>query len=223
MRAQIPRRYAGETAIIAGTGPSLTPESIKLCNDARAKGKVRIFAANRAHELFDCDVMHACNSAFYLLWWHLLENKEFEKWTTDSSTQTIPAVDLNHLPVVYIKTKQEPGLSCDPSYICHHHGTGPMLVNIAYLYGCTKLILIGWDMRYPGKVDDRNYNKPRRYLGEDKLTLLGWPKTGPDGERPVLIKEMETIKPEEYGIEIINCTPNSALKCFEMRPLSECL
>lgn len=221
----IPRKFPGETAIVAGTGPSLTPEDIALCNEARREGKVRIFSSNRAHELFDTDVLHACNSAFYPLWWDIIKGKPFDKWTTSLGTQKIPAVDLRekYPEVKYIAVKWEPGLSRDPSYIHAHHGTGPMLVNIAYLYGCTRLILIGWDMRFPGKVNDRQYTKPRRYLGEDPLTERGWPKTGPDGERPLLIKEMETIHPEKYGIEIINCSPGSALKHFPMRPLRECL
>lgn len=221
----IPKRYPGETAIVAGTGPSLTPESIDLCNQARQAGKVRIFAANRAHELFDTDVMHACNAAFYPLWDHLLKGKNFDKWTTNLTTSTIPAPTPGTVSsdVRYISTRWDDGLSSDPSYICAHHGTGPMLVNIAYLYGCTRLLLIGWDMRYPGKVSDREYNQPRRYLGEDKLTLLGWPRTGPNGERPLLIKEMKTINPSEYGIEIINCTPGSALTHFPMRSLTDCL
>jgi len=221
----IPKRFPGETAIVAGTGPSLTPESIALCNEARQSGDVRIFAANRAHELFDTDVLHACNAAFYPLWWDLSKDKTCDKWTTDRATATIPAPPPGTVSsdVKYIDIRFDKGLSRDPSYICAHHGTGPMLVNIAYLYGCTRLLLIGWDMRFPGKVNDREYNQPRRYLGEDELTVLGWPKTGKDGERPLLIKEMQTIIPEEYGIEIINCTPGSALEHFPMKPLPECL
>ena len=44
---------------------------------------------------------------------------------------------------------------------------------------------------------------------------------GPDGELVGLIKEMETIKPEDYGIEIINCTPDSAMKCFPFGELKD--
>jgi hypothetical protein len=103
-----------------------------------------------------------------------------------------------------------------------HHGTGPQLVNIAYLYGCTRLLLVGWDMRFWGKVDRYHYDK-RRYLGEDPLTENHWPMTGDNGEMSGLISEMETIRAKDYGIEIINCTPESAMRHYPMARLEDVL
>ncbi len=220
----IPAPYSGETAIIAGTGLSLTPESIAYCNEARKAGKARIFAANRAHELFDCDVLAAINSAFYPLWWDSIKDKHCDKWTTSLGTSRIPAVDLTekYPEVQYIDARLKAGLSKDPSYVHYHHTTGAMLINIAYLYGCTRLILIGFDMRYQGKVNDTKYNKPRRYLGEDAITQKHWMKTDAKGDWHNVIPGFKTINPADYGIEIINCTPDSALRCFPMMNLDEC-
>ena len=75
-------------------------------------------------------------------------------------------------------------------------------------------------MRFNGKRGQRDYER-RRYLGEDPLTENHWPRTGENGELSGLIIEMETIKPEDYGIEIINCTPGSSMKCFPMGDLNE--
>jgi len=73
-------------------------------------------------------------------------------------------------------------------------------------------------MRYAGKINDRNYQQPRHFFegGEYPSELQHWPRTGPDGELTGLIKEMETIKPEHYRVEIINCSPGSAMTCFPM-------
>lgn len=222
----IPRKYPGETAIVAGTGPSLTPDQIDLCNRARAAGKVRIFAANRAHEVLDADVLHACNWQFYAAYYDRLKDKPCDKWTTR------PELKGKYNGVEYIEERWHGGLSKDPSYIHAHHGTGPQTVNIAYLYGCTRILLVGWDMRYPGKVDssNRNYAEPRHFFkdegfppGEDALTITHWSRTDPDGTKFGLINEMSTIKPEDYGIEIINATPGSAMTCFPMKSLEECL
>ena len=203
----VPRRWPGATAVIVGTGPSLTPSDLELCRQAREAGRVRLFAANRAAELVPADVIHGCNFQFWEHYWPALAHLPAEKWTTR------PELDGRFPGLHYIPERWEPGLSRDPTWIAAHHGTGPQLVNLAYLYGCTRLLLLGWDMRFHGKRGPREYDR-RRYLGEDPLTLQHWPRTGPAGELEGLIREMETIRPAEYGIEIINVTPGSALRCF---------
>lgn len=217
MGAVVPRRFAGETAIVAGTGPSLTPELIGACNDLKRAGRARIFAANRAFELFDADVLHGCNYQFWDHYWPTLAALPCDKWTTRPELRgKYPGLD-------YIEERWADGLSTDPSYVHAHHGTGPQLVNLAYLYGCTRLLLVGWDMRFHGKVDRYTYTGKRRYLGEDVLTQNHWPNTGPNGELEGLIREMATINPAAYDIEIINCTPGSAMKCFPMMELADAI
>ena len=206
----IPRKYPAEAAIVCGTGPSITPEIIEAVN---ASG-LRIFGANRAWEIFNCDVVHGCNYQFWDHYWPQIKEQPFDKWTTR------PQLEGKYPGLEYIEERWEDGLSREPSWISAHHGTGPQLVNIAYLYGCTKLILIGWDMRYLGKTGPSTYTR-RRYLDEDPLTINHWPQTGPNGEQTGLIKEMETIVPADYGIEIINCTPGSAMHCFPFGDLNE--
>ena len=208
--AEIPRKFEGETAVICGTGPSLNPDIIRAVNESG----LRIFAANRAHELFDCDVLHGCNYQFWDHYWPQIADKQCDKWTTR------PELKGKYPGLEYIEERWEDGLSREQHWISAHHGTGPQLVNIAYLYGCTRLLLIGWDMRFLGKKSRTQYER-RRYLGEDPLTRNHWPMTGPNGEMEGLIREMETIKPADYGIEIINCTPGSAMQCFPFGDIYE--
>jgi len=207
----IPRKFSG-TGIVCGTGPSITTEAIEAVNTSG----LFIFGANRAWEIFNCHVVHGCNYQFWDHYWPQIKDQPFDKWTTR------PELKGKYPGLEYIEERWEPGLSRDPSWIAAHHGTGPQLVNIAYLYGCTRLLLVGWDMRYLGKTGPREYTR-RRYLGEDPLTINHWPRTGPNGEQTGLIKEMETIKPADYGIEIINCTPGSAMDCFPMGSLNEAI
>ena len=205
----IPRKFPGDAAIVCGTGPSITPEIIDAVNHSG----LRVFGANRAYEIFNCEVVHGCNHQFWHHYWPDIKGRSFDKWTTRPELENVyPGLE-------YIEERWEDGLSSDPTWISAHHGTGPQLVNIAYLYGCTRLLLVGWDMRYLGKTGPREYTR-RRYLDEDPLTINHWPQTGPDGEQTGLIAEMETIHPEDYDIEIINCTPGSAMKCFPMGELS---
>ena len=196
--------------VVIGTGPSLTSEQIDKVSHLKK------FGANRAFE-FDVDVLHGCNHQFWDYYWDQVKDLRCDKWTTR------PELIGKYEGLDYIEERWEDGLSTDPTYICAHHGTGPQLVNLALHYGCEKMILIGWDMRFPGKVDRYKFKGKRHYFGEDKLTQKHWPMTGPDGECEGLIREMETIKPKDYGIEIVNCSPGSAMRCFPMIPLDEAL
>ena len=192
--------------VVIGTGPSLTQEQIDKVSHLRK------FGVNRAFE-FGVDVLVGCNIAFWDHYWPQIKDLPCDKWTTR------PELDGKYDGLNYIREEWIDGLSTDKDYIAAHHGSGPQAVNIAYHYGCEKIILIGWDMRFNGKVNRRTFTGKRHYFGEDDLTKNHWPMTGPGGECEGLIREMETIHPEDYGIEIINCTPGSAMRCFPMDDL----
>ena len=197
-------------AAIIGTGPSLT---LKQVDKVR---HLKTFGANRAFE-FDLDVIHGCNYQFWNHYWPQIKDYRCDKWTTR------PELKDKYQGLNYIREEWIDGLSTDKSYIAAHHGTGPQCINLALHYGAKVMLLIGWDMRFPGKIDNRRYTEPRHFFGEDALTELHWPKTDLNGDLGGLIREMETIHPEDYGIEIINCTPNSAMTCFPMMDLDEAL
>lgn len=199
--------YQGQTAILCGTGPGITKEVIQSCNAARASGDVKLFGVNLNYRIFDLDVHLACNSGFWDEFWNDIKTHPCEKWTPREES-------AEQYSINFIEERWAPGLSTDPSYIHAHHGSGPQSVNLALHYGITRMILVGWDMRYPpgGK---------RHYFGEYPAPLLHWPQTGPNGEMTGLISEMETIRPDDYGIEIVNCTPGSALKHFPSGDLKD--
>jgi len=196
--------YEGQTAIIIGTGSSLTTDQIVTAKYYQDAGAVKLFGCNRAFE-FALDVLHGCNYQFWDYYWPEIKDLRCDKWTTRPG--------LKYEGLNYIEERWIDGLSTDKSYIAAHHGTGPQLINIALHYGVKKMLLIGWDMRHSGK---------RHYFGEYPQALHHVTKNlGPDGELLGLIKEMETINPDDYGIEIINCTPNSALTHFPMGNLDD--
>jgi hypothetical protein len=194
-------------AVVLGTGPSLTREQIELVERRR----LRTFGCNNSIFATALDVHLACNWQWWRHYYPQVVGLPGDKWTTRPELIGVyPGVD-------YIMEKWEPGLSTDPSYICAHHGSGPQILNMALHYGAKKIILLGWDMRFPGKVSDREYKGRRHYFGsngEYPASMQHWPRTGPEGELTGLIDEMRTIEPAAYGIDIVNCTPNTALDCF---------
>lgn len=195
------------TAVIIGTGPSLTDDQLELCSHMPR------FGVNNAFQL-GLDVHLACNWQWWDEYWPEIKDDPCEKWTPRK--KSADKYGVNYIEEVWID-----GLSTNKTKIAAHHGSGPQIVNIALHYGVKRMLLIGWDMRYPDKVSDKQYKSDRHYFGEYPSKLQHWPKTGAQGQLEGLIKEMETIKPEDYGIEIINCTPNSAMKCFPMGNLED--
>ena len=195
--------------VIIGTGPSLSADQLDQVKHLRK------FGVNNAWQL-GLDVHLACNWQWWNQYWPEIKNDPCHKWTPRIESATKYGVN-------YIEERWADGLSTDNTYIHAHHGSGPQMVNLALHYGCEKMILIGWDMRYSGKVSDRQYKDKRHYFGEYPKALQHWPRTAPDGAMTGLIKEMETINPADYGIEIVNCTPNSAMTCFESRELADTL
>lgn len=189
------------TGIICGTGPSLTPAIIEQCKRAKSKG-IRLFGCNDTIFSMPLNVHAATNTEWWDYYGPQTENLFCDMWTPrEEVPQKFPWVR-------WIEERNAPGLSMDPSYIHHHHGSGPIILNIAYHYGIRRFLLVGWDMRHKGR---------RHYFGNGEYPESMRHVTrnlGPNGELIGLIAEMETIKPEQYGIEIINCSEGSAMTCF---------
>ena len=208
-------------AIVIGTGPSLTPEAIELINES----KYPKFVCNNAYR----DVDHptallSCNPEWWDYYWprdSRLRNGSFEKWTWDKPT-------ADKYGLAYIRGEWGDGLSTDSRVIHYGHSSGYQLLNLAYHY-CggegAELVLIGYDLRYP-----KGYNGikqiaggDRHYFGEYPKELQHWTKfnMGQNGELDGLLNCYRTINPDDYGIKIINCSPDSALDFFETGRLED--
>lgn len=104
--------------------------------------------------------------------------------------------------VNWIHGKQGQGLGRD----CIHFGgnSGYQAINLAYLWGANRIILLGFDMR---RVDNRAHwfgDHPRAKGFHNPVAFEHWIRMF-DGLARDLKRE---------GVEVINCTPGSALRCF---------
>ena len=193
--------FRNRPAIIIGTGPSLDIEAVKA---AQEKGAL-LFGVNNTYLDFDLDVWIACDPA-----WHEIYSPvsgRFDKWHWDLS------VCEKH-GYQYIEGRWGDGLSVSPEHIHYGHSSGYQALNLAVLYGCSPIILVGYDMHYDG--DSRHYfNGLSDKCGEYPQALRKFSKF--DG----LIKCYETIAEQKGLPEIINCTPGSALKCFPFGRLND--
>lgn len=206
-------------AILAGTGPSLTPDVIAR---VRASG-LPVFGCNNTYQLFDLHQHLACNPE----WWDYYHPRDERLramadrcWTWDRPTAQKYGIN-------YIEGRWGDNLSTDPAYIHYGHSSGYQLLGIAYHAGVREFILIGWDMRYHGGYSGfaQRPGSGRHWFGEYPPELQHWTKfnIGPGGELLGLLACYRTIDCAGLGIRIINCSPGSALDFFETAEIGDAI
>ena len=199
---KIPRIYKGVEAIIAAPGPSLTPEVVNALREVR--DRYAIFGVGDVYKVIDfLDEHYACDAR----WWNIHGDKinsmypKLSMWCHDSDGEKYGAKKVNGIG--------SPGFSTNPSLIHYGSNSGYQLLNLAYLWGCTKMILVGYNMKKVGS-QSHFFTGPR----EGNLQV--------NSPYPVFAKKYNTIQKEIRDM-IINCTPDSALTCFEKQRLEEFL
>lgn len=155
-------------------------------------------------------------------WWEhywspALQAYPAEKWTV--SQQAADRYGIN-----WIAEKNEPGLSDDPSVIHHGHGSGFSMLNLAYLMGASRIVLIGYDLKYAPDYNGESReigSAPRHYFGEYPKELQHWPYRQVRQGVHIELLSLYGAVAKQGLVEIINCSPDSALKCFPIMPISD--
>jgi hypothetical protein len=215
--------FSGQTAILIGTGPSINKEQLETVEHYRKAGACKVFTINNAYEVAPFTDVHFSGDAS---WWQLyyprteaLRNLKAHKYTW--YPEMARRFGIRYIAGILRKE----GLSTNPSVI-HINGSGPSSVNLALHYGVKRLLLIGHDMKYANDYDGRSKRKgstPRHYFSEYPEPLQQWPKVGisSSGVLNCLIKIYDRMVPDlkAAGMDVINCTPGSALPTFPMSDL----
>ena len=196
----IQQKYKNKKAILIATGPSLTEEVIETIRPY--KDDFVIFGCNDSYKVVDfLDFHYACDNKWWEFHYDTFKEKypHLQAWTQAKEYQD---------KLTIIKGKPAKGLSLDSSLIHWGSNSGYQLLNIAFLMGCSKFILVGYNMQaIKGK---------KHYFGEHPPGLS---KNSPYNK---FVAAFNTIQPEIKEL-IINCTPNSALKMFKQKDLREVL
>ena len=153
--------------------------------------------------------MYACDAA----WWRVHEGAPTfrgEKWSTHGSkshNDKLELADLYGLNLVQgADSRNSVGFSTDPAVIHYGSNSGFQAVNLAILFGCRRIVLVGFDMhgthffgRHPKGL--RNTTNYANFIRAFDLAAKRLPA----------------------GVEIVNATPGSALRCFPMVNLDDYL
>jgi len=204
-----------KTVTCIGTGPSLTQQQV---DTARNKG-YDLYGCNRTYQIVpDLSLFYSVNLSFWTHYWSRgLKEYPAEKWTTNK--EAADTFGLN-----WIAETNKPGLSADSDLIHHGHRSGYSLVSMAHRSGADRIILLGYDCRYAEDYDGRERDAgstPRHYFGEYPESMQHWPSVCVQGGvHTELVGLYRSIK-EQGLIEVINCTPGSAIDCFERIPIDD--
>lgn len=194
--------------IIAATGPSLTEAVAEQCRGAHAEG-FKVIAVNDAWRLMPwADALYACDRA----WWKHHQGTNFlgAKWSShhkDGNDKLDVAAEYGLRLVGGAGAR---GFSFNPEVIHYGGNSGFQAVNLALLFGCTFIVLVGFNMQ---RVDGKAH-----FFGDHPGRLQRAVKY----ERFCLPFD-QAARDLPRHIRIVNATPKSALTCFRAVELSEVL
>lgn len=222
----VPRSMENQTAVIIATGPSLNEQQLQTIREKHTAGEVKVFTLNNTYQVYpETNVHLSCDGP----WWRWYSNDPFlmnlpcEKWTW--YPEFAEEFGINYI----FGEEKKRGLSLDQRVVHINHGSGPMIMNLAILYGCTKLVLVGHDMKFAKDYKPREEKPgsiPRHYFGEYPKRLQHWPSVKVrQGVLDGLIEAYRDIRDDidsrQISVDVVNCTPDSALDVFRRGELEK--
>lgn len=168
-----------------------------------------MIAVNDAYTLAPwADVLYACDG-HWVKWHQGVKGFTGLKYSLTVDRSKWPEWrQVRHDPSV----KGQSGLSLDPTRLQTGRNSGYQAINLAVLFGASKIVLLGYDMsRDPAQ-------RKSHFFGEHPKR----PKPSPYSQFLQLFPSL--VKPlRRAGVEVINCTRRTALTTFQQMRLEDAL
>jgi hypothetical protein len=173
----------------------------QVANKVR-KSKLVTIVVNDTHRLAPwADALYAADAK----WWayHAQQALKFEGLKI---TRDVVPWDC----VLQLQVSGKSGFDPDPSFIRTGNNSGYQALHVAIHAGARRILLCGFDMH------------GQHWFGEHPHGLAD---AISDVQRKLFIPEFEKLAPllPEMGVDVVNCTPDSALTCFPMMRLDDAL
>ncbi|MEO8754849.1 MAG: hypothetical protein ABI624_19460 [Casimicrobiaceae bacterium] len=195
---------------MAASGPSFTPEQAEQVEGARAAGLVRVLAINATvFTLPNVDAMFASDRVFWIAHGaRVLQEFRGQIWTADKLSAD--EFGLRYVP----RVRHVEGLSRDFGAVSGGGNSGYAGVNLAYLFGARELLaLVGFDMCLTNGRTHHHGDHTGRLANPTANALAVWA-----GRFPALARDLKAA-----GVNVVNCTVNTALTCFPRASLEDAL
>lgn len=196
--------WPGETVVCVASGPSLTRADVEY-----VRGKARVIVVNTSLLLAPwADAFHASDAR--VRQWHAIELLRFQglKFSMEFLETDFSFTVLRNGGIH--------GLSTDPTTLRNGRNSGYQAVNLAVLLGAARILLLGYDM---GLAPDGRKHWHPLHPGHKHDPVA-------DTARYAMFRQVfeSIVAPlEALGIEVLNCSRQSALTCFPRRALEEVL
>lgn len=227
--AVVERAWEGATVVCIAGGPSLTHAQLQIIADARAAGRCKAIAINDAYLVAPwADICYFADARWWewhtkgiaKAWpWVRFSEQEVrqafaafagQKVTIGDTGMMVADADVFMLHNQSSEVCSELGLSETPNALRTGSNSGYQAVNLALLAGAKRVALVAYDMRYAG----------RKTHSHD-----GHPIKQPEGSYLQFARNFASMVPQlgKLGVEVLNCTPDSAIDAFKREALARVL
>lgn len=195
---EIPRCFEGGAVVCIGGGPSMTMEDVEYCQMVR----IPAIAVNNAYHLAPwASILYAADD----IWWRHHIRDVDAKFHGQRWTQSITAAKefgLNHIILSDL-----PGLSDDPNTIHSGGNSGYQALNIAYLTGAVRIVLLGYDCQRTNGMD--------HWFGKHPGNL----NQGMDFDDWIEAFRSAAAHLRMADVGVVNASRQTALDCFVRQPI----
>ena len=196
--------WQGQTCLIIASGPTA-----KKANIAAAKGRTKVLAINTSYELAPwADVLYACDGH----WWNQKHGvQDFHGLKISQDPEACKAYpDIKKVEVDRYSNELK---LHERGHIGAGGNGGFQALNLVVQFGCTKILLVGYDMRVDlGEHWHKRHQMPLSNPHPND-NLPRW-RAAIDGAARIL---------RELDIEVVNCSPVSLLTAYPKKTIEEAL
>jgi hypothetical protein len=142
-------------------------------------------------------------------WWEWHKDKpEFRAFRGQKVTIFNTGMMVRDPAVFMLEQAGTDGLSLSPRALSTGSNGGYQAINIATLAGARRVMLLGYDMRFAGPRSHWHAGHPI-YVVEQRYHQYA----------ARFVSMVPVLK--SIGVEVVNCTPGSMIKCFRMSRIKD--
>lgn len=211
------RIWEGESAVCIGGGPSLTAEAVEA-----TRGRARVVAVNDSYLIAPwADVCYFADSRWWQwhtdgiakAWpWAKFEPHQVKRLFASFAGQKVSIENTGMLiadaEVAILHNRGSDKLCEEQNGLNTGSNSGYQAINLCVLAGAKRILLLGYDMRFEaGRSHSHN----------------GHPLKMPEQVYSLYASRFDSMKPQlaRLGVEIVNCSPGSAIKAFRRGDLEQ--